>query len=55
MNEDYKEEDYREVYFHEYCPKCKYEKLTENEKPCRHCLAEPINLWTNKPVKFESK
>lgn len=32
---------YKEVYFHEYCKKCKHEKNAENEEPCFECLNEP--------------
>ncbi len=46
---------YKEVYFHEYCKKCKYEKLKETEKPCDECISEPTNLHTHKPVKYEEK
>lgn len=35
---------YKEVYFHEYCKKCKHEKNPENEEPCFECLNEPENL-----------
>lgn len=47
--------DYKEVYFHEYCKKCKHEKVKETEIPCTECLEYPINLYSHKPVKFEEK
>lgn len=49
------EDLYKEVYFGEYCNKCKHEKLGEEEDPCRECLEEPVNLYSHKPVKFEEK
>lgn len=49
------EEDYKEVYFGNYCKMCKHEKKAENEMPCAACLDEPINLYSHKPVKWEGK
>jgi hypothetical protein len=46
---------YKEVYFEEYCQKCKHEKLKESEDPCYDCLMEAVNLNSHKPVKFEEK
>ena len=46
---------YKEVYFHEYCEKCKYKFLKENETPCSECLTETLNCNTHKPVKYEEK
>ena len=46
---------YKEVYFHEYCKKCRHEKLKENEEPCSTCLDEFTNLNTHRPVKYEEK
>lgn len=47
--------DYKEVYFMDYCKKCKHEKLKETEEPCSECLAEPTNLHSHKPVRYEEK
>ena len=47
--------EYREVDFATYCPKCNYEKKTENELPCCWCLSVPTNLYTDKPTRFEEK
>lgn len=46
---------YKEVYFHEYCKKCKHKKLKDHESPCNECLNEPLNLNTHRPVKYEEK
>lgn len=46
---------YKEVYFHEYCKKCRYVKTKGNEEPCNECLGEPLNLNTHRPVKYEEK
>lgn len=47
--------EYKEVYFHEYCSKCKYKEEAIIDTPCEECLDEPINLYSHKPVKFEEK
>ena len=52
---DYDLQDYKEVYFHEYCKTCKHEKLKDDENPCHECLDEPINLHSHKPTKWEEK
>lgn len=49
------EHQYKEVYFNEYCKKCKHEKVADAEEPCTSCLDEPANLYSHKPVKFEEK
>lgn len=46
---------YKEVYFIEYCKKCKHKKLKDTEEPCSECLGEPTNLNTHRPVKYEEK
>jgi len=43
------------VDFEEYCSKCKYKDKEENEDPCWDCLDEPVNLYSQKPVKFVKK
>lgn len=49
------EEHEKEVYFHLYCPKCKYEGHKESDDPCWDCLNEPMNLDSHKPVYFKEK
>ena len=46
---------YKEVYYHEYCKKCKHKNVADTEAPCDECLSEPINLNTHRPVKYEEK
>lgn len=46
---------YKEVYFNEYCPKCKHRKVKNHEEPCDECLSEPLNWNTHRPVKYEEK
>ena len=46
---------YKEVYFNEWCSKCKYEETPETEDPCDDCLAERKREYSHKPAKFEEK
>lgn len=46
---------YKEVYFHEYCKTCKYEKTKDTDEPCYECLGESLNWNTHRPVKYEKK
>ncbi len=45
--------DYKEVYFDQYCNTCKHKDLDEKFDPCNECLDEPVNLESHKPVKWE--
>lgn len=47
--------EYREVYFGQYCKTCKYEKLKEEDSPCCECLEESTNLYSHKPIKWVEK
>ena len=47
--------DNKEVYFNQYCHKCKHADVNDHDKPCDECLDEPVNLHSHKPVKFEEK
>lgn len=49
------DEDYKEVYFDQYCKICKYKDLAENEEPCSECLDKPLNLYSHKPVLYKEK
>lgn len=49
------DEELREVDFEAYCKTCKYEKRPEEQNPCCDCLEEPLNLFSQKPVKWEGK
>ena len=46
---------YKEVYYHEYCKKCRHEKVSDTETPCDECLNESLNWNTHRPVKYEEK
>ena len=43
------------VHFNEYCDTCKYKELAESEDPCFDCLAEPVNVYSHKPTKWEER
>ena len=49
------EDAYEIVKFDEYCKKCRYEKLKDDEDPCNEWLTSPVNLYSHRPVKFEQK
>ena len=48
-------QQYKEVYYHLYCEKCKHQGVEHTEEPCNECLHNPVNLYSHKPVKFEEK
>lgn len=48
-------DDYKEVYFDQYCKTCKHFDKEETEDPCFECLDEPTNYASHKPVKYEKK
>jgi len=51
------ENQYKFVEFNSYCETCKYKNIKDEagEEPCNSCLAEPVNLNSSKPVKYEVK
>lgn len=48
-------DNYKEVYYNEYCKTCKHENVPEVKDPCHECLSEPTNIESHKPVKWEAK
>ncbi len=46
------EDHMKEVYFNEYCPKCRYADKQEAEDPCYDCLTEPAMQYSHKPAQF---
>ena len=46
---------YLEVYFDKYCETCKYKDVDETDDPCFGCLANPVNLYSHKPVNYKEK
>lgn len=49
------EKGYKEVYFDQYCPSCKYFSMDETEGPCSECMCYPINLYSHRPVEWKEK
>lgn len=49
------EPNYKEVNYAHYCRKCKHWECKQEDEPCDSCLAEPTNLGSRKPVKFEKR
>lgn len=51
--------DTREVRFDQWCSKCEYSDITEDnmnpKDPCWDCLHEPMNVDSHKPVNFKAK
>lgn len=45
--------DFKEVYYGQYCKKCKHWELNDSEDPCDECLGTPMNSDSHKPVYFE--
>ena len=48
-------DNYKEVYYGEYCRTCKHETLSSDDKPCDECLDNPMNVDSHKPVKWKEK
>lgn len=40
------------VDFYKYCPTCEYNTIHEGKDPCNECMDEPVNVGTDKPVKY---
>lgn len=49
------EGDLKEVYFNEYCNKCKHKSEKETDDTCNDCLTEAAREDSHKPVNFEEK
>ena len=49
------DDNYKEVYFDEYCETCKYKDLKESDDPCDECLAEPARVYSHKPLMYKAK
>ena len=49
------EDSYKEVYFGQYCRTCIHFELGEDEDPCHDCLNNSVNVYSHKPVNWESE
>ena len=45
--------NFKEVAFALYCPRCKCKELEGFKPPCNECLEVPMRAGTSKPEKFE--
>ena len=43
----------QEVYFDQYCEKCKYWNKKDVEDPCNECPNTWVNLYSHKPIHFQ--
>ena len=49
------DDQYKEIYFCDYCKICAHEKEPAWEDPCNECLTCPVNLYSHKPIRWEEK
>lgn len=53
------EQHTKEVYFHEWCPKCQYRKISEKDMlpddPCWDCLNQGFDIDSHRPICFKEK
>ena len=45
--------DLKEVYYDQYCPKCKHWDKEESEFPCCECMTNSVQVDSHRPEKFE--
>ena len=43
---------FKEVYYNKYCRTCVNRDKGEAEPPCNDCLANPVNLYSHKPIHY---
>ena len=48
-------QNFKEVYFHEYCHRCQHEEKPENEEPCDECMSRFFQWASHKPAYFKEK
>ena len=49
------ENQQKEVYYDQYCYKCKFKNTEETEDPCNDCMNQPYNFDSHKPVNFKEE
>lgn len=49
------QENWKEVYFNQYCPRCECFDCNDYEDLCNECLNNPMNLYSHKPVNWKEK
>lgn len=50
-------ENYKEVNFNYFCPRCQYQKDEESDpyKKCNDCLSVPARLYSTRPINYRKK
>lgn len=48
-------ENYKEVYFSEYCASCVYKEKDEEYPKCAECLDEPVRLYSHRPKNWTNR
>ena len=43
----------KEVWFYDYCEKCKYLEVADYDDPCNECLTSSYNIDSHEPINFE--
>ena len=43
----------KEVWFYDYCEKCKHWDVADSDDPCNECLAYGQNIDSHEPINFE--
>lgn len=51
MSEPY----WKQVKFHEWCPKCEHFKKLDKEEPCDECLDHPCIEHSERPMNYKEK
>lgn len=47
--------EYKEVYFHQYCQTCEHKNTDAIADPCNECLTNAVNVYSHKPVCYKAK
>ena len=47
------EQNYKEVYYEQFCKTCKHKDLKDFYDPCNDCLDNPVNTNSQRPVNYK--
>lgn len=47
------DDNMKEVYFYEFCPKCIHADEDQTCEECHNCLNEPARQYSHKPLNFK--
>lgn len=48
-------DNFKEIYFSEYCSTCEHKDVSETEEPCNECLTTPARQESHKPEQYKEK